>query len=77
MDASADFFHEDDIHEISQIRRLDFVDFIILNACHSENIGRAYHQAGVKHVICVKADKELADEAAVIFSRAFYGELFN
>jgi len=40
-------------------------------------IGKKFHELGVGHVICVDKEHELDDEAAVIFSNQFYGQLFS
>jgi len=53
------------------------LDFVVINSCHSENIGKAFAQQGADHVICITRLKTLNDKAAVLFSRTFYGHLFN
>ncbi len=48
------------------------ITFVILAACHSEEWGRAFFNAGVKHVICVNKNHKLNDRAAIVFSKKFY-----
>jgi hypothetical protein len=48
------------------------LDFVFVSACHSKNIGQAFADAGVKHVVCVSVDARLLDAAAIAFTRAFY-----
>lgn len=53
------------------------INFVILAACHSENCGKAFQIAGIKHVICIKREEKLNDRAAVVFSRQFYQSYFR
>jgi len=52
------------------------VDFMVINACQSEKIGESFRDIGVGHVVCIKNKEFQDDKAAIVFSRAFYGELF-
>ena len=40
-------------------------------------IGRVFHRAGAKHVICIKKAKEVGDEASILFMQYFYGNVFG
>jgi len=53
-DGQAQFFHISDVENFLTNYQCDPLDFIVLNACHSEKIGKAFIDAGVaKHVICI------------------------
>lgn len=45
--------------------------------CHSEFAGEIFQKAGVEHVICINKDYEIADLAAIYFSKQFYELLFK
>jgi len=45
-------------------------------SCHSEEIGQAFFDAGVKHVICVQKHRKIEDDAAVFFTKKFYENIF-
>jgi hypothetical protein len=49
--------------------------FVFVSACHSEDIGQAFIDAGVPHVICCSG--RVQTEAAVEFEKAFYRALAN
>jgi hypothetical protein len=51
--------------------------FVFLASCHSEFAGFLFHYAGVEHVICVKQNEEIFDQAAIILARHFYYFLFS
>ena len=51
--------------------------FVFLAACNSENVGRIFLKAGVKHVICVDQNQRILDRAAIEFSKIFYDEVFD
>lgn len=53
------------------------LQFVFIASCHSQPIGQIFFNAGVSHVICVKKMEEILDEAAVIFSEAFYELVFK
>lgn len=48
------------------------LEFVFVSACHSKLAGEAFAAAGVPHVVCVKLDARLLDQAANEFTRAFY-----
>jgi len=75
-DGVASFFYEKKVKEFLEKFGDKKPDFVVINACMSEKVGIAFKDAGVGHVICIKNDEKQNDEAAVIFSRIFYGELF-
>ena len=53
------------------------LDLVILQACHSENVGEVFRQKGAKHVICINQDRSVLDEAAITFSENLYKNLFR
>ena len=53
------------------------IQFVLISSCHSENIGRVFYNAGVKHVICIRQEDQIMDEASIKFSSMFYEILFK
>jgi len=47
-------------------------ELVLLMACHSEEIGRKFIEAGSSHVICVLKDWPIDDNACVLFTDVFY-----
>ena len=50
---------------------------VFVNACHSEEVGRVFLEAGVPCVIAVQSELKIEDKVAQSFSKIFYQELFN
>jgi len=73
---TANFFYQKKVEEFMKKFVVKKPDFLVINACMSEKVGEAFRDAGIGHVVCVKADCYQDDQAAIIFSRIFYGELF-
>jgi hypothetical protein len=48
------------------------IEFVFVSACNSENVGKAFVQAGVPHVIAVRRQEQVADDAARMFMKQFY-----
>lgn len=48
------------------------IEFVFVSACNSENVGKAFVQAGVPHVIAVRRQEQVADDAARTFMKQFY-----
>jgi hypothetical protein len=48
------------------------LEFVFVSACFSRLAGQAFQEAGVPHVVCVNVDAQLADSAALAFTKAFY-----
>lgn len=44
---------------------------VFVSACHSENVGRQFVEAGVPHVVAVKTDAKITDEASRAFASSF------
>eukprot|EP00981_Chlorochromonas_danica_P015436 scaffold12089_cov176-Ochromonas_danica.AAC.14 len=53
------------------------LEFVFVSACYSKEIGAAFVNAGVPHVVCVKVDSKIQDAAAIAFTRAFYVALLS
>ena len=53
------------------------LDFVFVAACKSQNLGDMFLQAGVQHVICVKKQAYIADEAVLRFTNRFYQNVFR
>ena len=51
--------------------------FSLVSACHSRWTGEAFVACGVQHVIAVRTENELSDEAAKKFTKHFYYALFK
>jgi hypothetical protein len=49
----------------------------VVLSCHSEKVGQIFRKAGIKHVICIKRDCKIQDEACLTFARTFYSYLLN
>lgn len=52
------------------------LNVVFVAACDSEVIGSIFQRNGAKHVICVKTDRFVLDEAAITFTKTFYRTLF-
>lgn len=48
-----------------------------VSACHSEEAGRKFVAAGVKHVVCVKQNEMVSDSSSLTFAKLFYSALFQ
>ena len=53
------------------------IELVFVNACHSEPFGKIFLDAGIKRVICVQADLQIADIVARKFAEIFYSNYFN
>ena len=58
-------------------RKIPSLDLVFLAACNSEFIGNIFKSCGAKHVVCVKSDRYVLDEAAIAFTKTFYQKLIN
>ena len=48
------------------------LDFVFVASCHSEFAGHIFHNAGAKHVICVRQGEKILDETSIKFGKYFY-----
>lgn len=52
-------------------------EVVFVNSCHSEKIGRAFFELGVKYVILINSKDLISDAAAKSFSENFYRNIFK
>ena len=64
------------LSEAIQKAEIEF-DVVFLAACKSEEIGRIFQHCGARHVVCIKKNDSVLDEAAIQFTRTFYSLLFK
>lgn len=50
---------------------------MFVNACHSEEVGRVFLEAGVRAVVAIQSELKIEDKAAQSFSECMYKELLN
>ena len=74
-DGSAHFVSQKKLKDLFEMN-VSSLKFVFLATCHSEFAGEIFHNAGVEHVICVRKDAEILDEAAISFAKSFYKLLF-
>jgi len=48
-----------------------------VSACHSEEAGKKFVSAGVRHVVCVKESEFVSDSSSLTFAKLFYSALFQ
>lgn len=53
------------------------IQVVFVNACHSEEVGRVFLEAGVPCVIAVQSELKIEDKVAQIFSKNFYQGILN
>ena len=53
------------------------LDFVFMAACHSEFAARIFLEAGAHHVIGVKHEDRISDEAVITFTQTFYSKLWK
>ena len=53
------------------------LDLVILQACHSEEVGQVFAKLCARHVICINKARAVLEEASVIFSRNLYQNLLR
>lgn len=58
-------------------KKMATLNVVFVAACQSEFVGSIFHKCGAKHVICVKQNKHVLDDAAIHFTKSFYRSLFN
>jgi len=52
-------------------------ELAIVSACHSERIGELLVEAGIRHVVAIKSDVPVLDQAAITFIGKFFRSLFQ
>ena len=53
------------------------LDVVFVAACDSEFVGKIFLRCGAKHVICVKKERFVLDEAAIAFTKIFYEQIIQ
>ena len=53
------------------------LNVVFVAACQSEFVGEIFKKCGASHVVCVKQNKEVLDEAAIHFTKSFYQNVFD
>jgi hypothetical protein len=76
INGSSSYFFESDLKKALEVTDCNRLDFAVVASCHSENAGKVFNAAGVKHVICIKKDKKMLDRLAHTFARIFYNSVF-
>lgn len=51
------------------------IGLVVVSACHSLALGAHFVDAGVRHVVCVRSDREVRDESCRLFARDFFHAL--
>ena len=53
------------------------IKLAFINACHSEQMGNIFFNAGIPVVVCVSSGEEIDDDCCKEFSRQFYKSLLE
>lgn len=53
------------------------IKLVFISSCHSERVGAIFSKAGVKHVIAIREDEPVSNDAASLFAEKFYSFIFN
>lgn len=53
------------------------IKIVFVNACHSEEVGRVFLEAGIPCVIAVQSELKIEDKIAQSFAENFYREIFS
>lgn len=59
------------------LKEIKNIQLVILASCHSEKMAGIFVKSGVKHVVCIRKDCRIQDEAMIYFSDLFYRYLFQ
>ena len=57
--------------------KINNVKLAFVNACHSEEVGKIFYEAGIPFVIAVQSNLKIEDKAATTFSKTFYMDLIS
>ena len=49
---------------------------VFVAACDSEDVGKIF-RLGAEHVICVEKGRFVLDEAAILFTKTFYEQIYQ
>ena len=53
------------------------LDVVFVAACDSEFVGKIFLKCGARHVICVKTNEYVLDDATIDFTKQFYTKILN
>ena len=53
------------------------LDLVVLQACHSEIVGRVFQKHCARHVICIDQDRAVLDDASIKFTKNLYKNLLS
>ena len=53
------------------------IKVVFLSACFTEGLADCFLEAGATHVVCIKKEDSVLDEACIKFSQTFYESLFE
>ena len=67
VDGSGSFITTKSLNKMLEISKAK-LDIVFLSACHSEGAAQAFLDSGASHVICIKKENQVLDEACVLFS---------
>jgi hypothetical protein len=74
-DGTPFYLYQKELNDIfSQVKNK--IQFVFVASCHSENMAVIFRKAGVKHVICIREEHPVSDEAMLFFANKFYNILF-
>ncbi|MBU6360421.1 MAG: tetratricopeptide repeat protein, partial [Chloroflexi bacterium] len=62
----------DALRQLLQVAGATVPKLVFVSACHSRVAGEAFAAAGVAHVVAVRVEQAVLDEAASVFARQFY-----
>jgi hypothetical protein len=66
-----------DPEKIRRLYRTNNIDLMVITACDSQDVGMAFVDAGVSHVICCRKGQVISECVATAFSEKFYQELIQ
>jgi hypothetical protein len=56
---------------------VDSLKLVFVASCHSESMGKVFAEAGASHVICIRDEYQILDEACQEFVKLFYLTCIN
>jgi len=56
---------------------VDTLKLVFVASCHSESAGKVFAEAGASHVICIRDEYQILDEACQEFVKLFYLTCIN
>jgi len=71
----SDYLFEKDLKAMVEIMDVKF-EVVFIASWHSEFAGKIFSNAGARHVIWIKGEEKISDEAALKFTEVFYDMMF-